>query len=254
MKTYLIKLRCILPTFLIVTLGTVAGIAFIRWLFSIRFSILDIKEEVWTLWIPLIFPWIPTTLWLRQRFRILIFKGNKGPFFFQIISWGVMAAMLFISQDYLTTATGKLEVLSNIKEIDKKEKVRYYKLTNFSVAPYYGGSYTDFRTSGKYNQYLNFNIYFVVPILSDTAEKIIDIPKYWYGVKYQKQISNKITDEEKEKKYQVFYSDCIQKMNNYDFHSLDHFERKPTSDDKQHFLKAIESRTKQAPNESFIVL
>ncbi len=162
--------------------------------------------------------------------------------------------MLFVSQAYLTTVTGKLQQLSNIKEIDKVENSRYYKLDNFSVATYFGGTYTDFRTSGKYNQDLNFDVYFVTPILSDTSERINDIPRFWYGVKYHEQISNKISDEEKESKYQVFYNSCIQEMNRYDFHSLDHFERKPNSDARVNYLKAIEARTKQTADGSFIVL
>lgn len=257
METYILKLKHILPTFLAVTFGTVFGLAFLRWLLCIQFSLLEIKEEIWVLWLPLIFPWIPITLWLRQRFRILTVKKgdtDKVRFFFQIISWGVMTAMLFVSQAYLTTATGKLKELSTISDIDKTEKARYYKLTDFVVAPYFGGSYTDFRTSGKYNQYLNFDVYFVTPILKDSTEIIKNIPKYWYGVKFKEQISNKISNEEKEKKYQAFYNDCIEKMNKYEFHSLDHFERKPTSDDRQNFLKAIEARTKQIADHNFIVL
>lgn len=257
METYISKLKHILPTFLAVTFGTVFGLAFLRWLLCIQFSLLDIKEEIWVLWLPLIFPWIPITLWLRQRFRVLTVKKgdtDKARFFFQIISWGVMTAMLFVSQAYLTTATGKLETISSIKEIDKVEKARYYKLTNFSVATYFGGTYTDFRTSGKYNQYLNFDIFFVTPIIADTSEHITDIPKHWYGVKYKEQISNKISNEEKDRKYKEFYDECIQKMNNYNFHSLDHFERKPKSDDRINFLKAIEARTNQPTDESFIVL
>jgi rhomboid protease GluP len=257
LETYILKLKHILPTFLAVTFGTVFGLAFFRWLLCIQFSLLDIKEEIWVLWLPLIFPWIPITFWLRQRFRILTVKKgdtDKARFFFQIISWGVMTAMLFVSQAYLTTATGKLKELSTISDIDKTEKARYYKLTDFVVSPYFGGSYTDFRTSGKYNQYLNFDVYFVTPILKDSTEIIKNIPKYWYGVKFKEQISNKISNEEKEKKYQAFYNDCIEKMNKYEFHSLDHFERKPTSDDRQNFLKAIEARTKQTADDNFIVL
>ena len=126
-----------------------------------------------------------------------------------MISWGVMTAMLLVSQAYLTTATGKLQTLSTINDIDKVEKSRYYKLTNFAVAPYYAGAYTAFRTSGKYNQYLNFNVFFVTPILSDTAEPINSIPKHWYGIKYHEQISNKISNEEKNEKYKTFYDECV---------------------------------------------
>ena len=255
-NTYPAKLKHIIPTFFIVVFSTVIGLAFFRWLFCIKFSILEIKEEIWVLWIPIIFPWIPITLWLRQRFRILTFKKeeDKRRFLFQIISWGVLTAMLFVSQAYLTTATGKLQTLSTINDIDKVGKSRYYKLTNFTVVPYYGGAYTDFRTSGKYNQYLNFDIFFVTPILNYTTERISSIPKHWYGVKYHEQISNKISNEEKDEKYKTFYDECVKKLKEYDFHSLDYFERKPKSDDRIHFLKAIEAKTKQSTNESYTVL
>ena len=256
METYIAKLKHILPTFLTVTFGTVIALGLIRWLFCLQFSIIDVQEEVWTLWLPLIFPWIPITLWLRQRFRALTFKGDadKGQFFFQVLSWGVMMAMLMVSQAYLTTATGRLQVLSTIGDMAKAEKARYYKLTNFSVAPHFGGTYTDFRHSGKYNQYLNFNTYFVIPILKDTSEKITGIPKYWYGLKFNEQINSKISAEEKEIKYQVFYEECVDKINKYDFHRLDHFERKPASEDRQNYLKAIEERTKQTASDNLIVL
>ncbi|MDB5200634.1 MAG: hypothetical protein JWQ27_43 [Ferruginibacter sp.] len=255
-NTYTAKLKHIVPTFLSVTFSSVIGLALFRWRFCIQFLLLDIKEEIWILWIPLIFPWIPITLWLRQRFRVLTFKKEeyRRRFLFQMISWAVMTAMLFVSQAYLTTATGKLQTLSSIKDIDKVEKARYYKFSNFTVAPYYAGAYTDFRTSGKYNQDLNFDIFFVTPILSDTTEQVSSTPKHWYGVKYHEQISNKISDEEKDEKYNTFYNECVEKWNGYDYHSLDHFERKPKSDDRIHFLKAVEARTKQPTDESYIVL
>jgi len=256
LETYIKKLKHILPTFLIIAISTIVGLLLFRWLFAIQFSIIDIKEEVWNLWLPITLPWIPLVIWLRPRLRILTFKNDNdnGRFFFQFISAGTIIACLIASQNYLTTATGKLQQLSSIKEIDKVEKSRYYKLNNFSVATYFGGTYTDFRTSGKHNQYLNFDVYFVTPILSDTSERINDIPKFWYGVKYHEQISNKISDEEKESNYQAFYNSCIQKMNRYNFHSLDHFERIPNSDARVNYLKAIEARTKQTADDSFIVL
>lgn len=255
MESYLNKIRHILPTLLIVAFGTVIGVSLVRWILCIQFSLLNLKEEIWNLWIPLILPWIPITIWLRPRFRVLIFKKetDNRRFMFQVISWGMMTAMLFVSQAYLTTATGKLESIKNIHQIDKTETARYYKKDKFAVAPYYGGSYTDFRTSGKYNQDLNFDVFFVTPILKDTSEIISNTPRYWYGVKYHKQISNKISNEKKEQEYQAFYDECLQKINSYNFYSLDHFERKPNSDDLQNFLKAIEVRTNQK-SDDYVVL
>jgi rhomboid protease GluP len=253
---YSAKLRHIIPTFLIIAFSTVLGLALLRWLLCIQFSILEIKEEVWVLWLPLILPWIPITLWMRQRLRVLTFKKeeDKRRFFYQIICWLTLTPMLLVSQAYITTATGKLQILSNVNDIDHVAKARYYKLAKFEVAPDYGGVYTYFNTSGKYNQDLNFDIFFVAPIVHDTAERMNPIPKHWYGVKYHQQISNRLSSEEKDEKYKAFYSECVEKMNAYDFQALDHFERMPASADQGHFLKAIEARTKQPVDASYAIL
>ncbi|ESU23707.1 hypothetical protein FEDK69T_11110 [Flavobacterium enshiense DK69] len=255
MTNYINKLKHIVPTFLIISLGSVIGVLLFRWLFCVQFPIIDIKEEVWEFWIPIILPWIVMTLWFRQRLRVLTFKrdNDKGRVFFQFIAWLSMFAMLAISQNYLTTASGKLKTIESIDDIDKVEKSRYYKLNNFIVATYFGGTYTDFRTSGKYNQHLNFDIFFITPIVPDST-MIQSVPKKWYGVKFQKQINNRISNEEKERKYKDFFSECVQKMKSYNFHSLDHFERIPTSDDRENYLKAIEARTKEKADDSFVIL
>lgn len=256
-ETYIKKLKHILPTFFAVTFGTIIGLGFIRWLFCIQFSIIDIDEQAWTTWIPILFPWIPITIWVRKRFRALTFikDSGMGRFAFLIISWSIISLMLSISQDYLTSATGKLKILYNINDIETTETARYYKLANFSVAPYLGSTYTVLRKKGKTNQLLEFNIYFVSPIFYKKSTAITEIPKYWYGVKFKKQINIRmISYKEKVEKYKAFYNECIGKMNKYQFHLSDYFERIPASDDKQYFLKAIEVRTKQPTDYSFIIL
>ena len=252
---YFSALRHIIPTFLVIALCTILGLAFTRWLVTIQYDIVNIKEEFWTIWIPLGLPWIPILIWLRPRFRVLLFRPSfDGNFFFQFISAGTITACLLVSQNYLTTSTGKLQQLSNINEIDKVEKARYYKLNKFTVAPFYGTSYTDFRTSGKYNETLNINIYFAAPILVDSTQRIENTPKQWYGVKYKEHISNKLSDDEKERLYKVFFGECVQKMNHYNYYDLDHFERTPTSDHKKCYLKAIENRINKPTDNTFIVL
>lgn len=256
METYQKKLNHILPSFLTVTFSTVVGIALLRWIVSIQFPLIDIKEEVWEIWIPLVFPWIPILIWLRPRFRVLTFKKetDNRRFFFQMISWGVMTAMLIVSQNYLTTATGELQVLKNIKEIDQFKKARYYRIDDFEVALDYGGSHTDFRTSGKYNNYLNFDIYFVCPILKSSSEELSNAMYNWYGIKYHEQVSNRLSPEEKESKYDAFYKDCVKKVEAFKFKQLDHFERQPTSDDKLNYFKAIQARIIEEPDDRYNIL
>jgi len=251
---YFSVIKHIIPTFLIIAVCTIFGLAFSRWLLTIQYEIINIKEEFWTLWLPFGLPWIPILIWLRPRFRVLLFRSSfDGSFFFHIISAGTITACMLLSQSYITTSTGKLKQLSTINEINKVEKVRYYRLSSFTVAPYFGGSYTDFRTSGKYNETLNINIFFAAPILVVNT-RFEDMHKQWYGVKFKDHISNKLGNEEKERLYKVFFNECLQKMNHYNYYDFDHFERIPTSDDKEQFLRAIEYRTNQPTDNSFVIL
>lgn len=196
---YKAKLRHILPTFFVIAFTLIIGLLVFRLFFAIKYEIIDINEESWEVWLPMGLPWIPILIWLRPRFRVLIFKNDydKGRFFLQLISALTITACMMVSQSYLTTATGKLEKLKNINEISVKEKVRYYKIANFKVNPNYRSSYTNVETSGKYNQHLNFNIYFILPIFTDSVEKVPYNQKYWYGIKFQEQISNRISEKEK---------------------------------------------------------
>jgi rhomboid protease GluP len=256
LESYLLKLKHILPAFVVVTFGTVIGFGLLRWLLCLRFSIVDIREDVWAFWLPLVLPWLPIRMWLRLRFRKLTFKveNERSRFFYHFISWGTISVMLFISQAYITTATGSLETLVNINDIEKTAPARYYKVENFSVAPYYGGTYAEVNKSGKYGEDLHFNVYFVTPIVSDTSERISRIPKSWYAVNFSKRTSNWTSRVEKEKRYRIFFYECLAKMNKYDFQSLDHFERIPASELKENYLKAIQSRVKQPTINDFIVL
>ena len=255
MNTYLAKLKHIVPCFLIISIGNVIGLGLFRWLFSIQFQIININEEVWDFIIPIALPLITILIWLRPRFRILTFKDNSnGRFGFQLISLFALIPVMMISQAYLSSATGKLVHLFSVDQINSIDKARYYKLDKFAVATHFGGAYTDFRTSGKYNQHLNFDIYFVTPILLDSVKQLQSIPQFWYGVKYTKEISNRKSAKEKEEIYNAFYEESLSKMIKYPFYFLDHFERTPKSNDFKNYLRAIESSIKQNASSDFIIL
>lgn len=244
-----------MPTFIKIALGSIISFALIRWI-NVEFNIVDVKEMIWELLIPLTFPWIPIKLWLRQRLRILNFKKEKERrrLGFQVIAWICIVICMAISQAYLTTATGKLAVLKNIDEIAFKEKVRYYKIKTFAIDTTYGGNYTDFYTSGKHKEILHFNSYFVAPITNPHALSVAIEKKYWYGIAYQHQISNRLGSKVKEEEFKTFYNSCLAKLKVYNFYDLDHFERVPTSDEKDNYFEAIKTRTYKAPDSRYIVL
>jgi rhomboid protease GluP len=246
MNAYSIKVRHIMPTFFFVTLGTLIVLAFIRYFLAIEVELLNFKREVWEIWIPIVLPWIPITIWLRPKFRILIFRkdSDRKQFLFQYLTWLTMAASLVISQMYISTASGTLQQVADVEELDQKNATRYYQISSFQVLTSLGASSTDVRASGKHNQYLNIHIYFAYPILTDTLSYQSGSFKYWYGISFKKQISNRLSMEEKEREYNSFYSECVGKMIQYAFHDLTYFERLPNTEDRDGFLKAVRTRTK----------
>jgi len=201
----------------------------------------------------MILPWIPITIWLRKKLRILNFKDNdRGRFFFQFICWVTTTAMGITLQSYLSTASGKLTELNSISDINKYEKARYYTLANYEVSRYYNGAYTEFRTSGRYGKDLNMTVFFVAPIHSTGI--IPGLNKYWYGISYKKQISNNLSQERKDEAYNTFYAACLAEWKAHDFYTLNHFERIPTSENRKNFLKAVSVVTEHPTDDSYIIL
>jgi rhomboid protease GluP len=254
MHTYLLKVKHILPTFLIITLSSILGLVLIHWAVSIQFDLVDLPEEVWEIWLPIAIPCLAVLIWLRPRLWILTYQNNNGRFVFQLLAAGSLVAPMMITQSYLTTAAGKLENVATVEKIGTAKKARYYSIQQFHVVSDYGGAYTDVRATGRYNQYLALTTYFVYPIVTDTSRKMTQTNLYWHGVKFEKQISNETNEQENEIQYEAFYQECLSKMDTFSFHSLAYFERVPKSDERAGFMKAIEVRTKLAADENTVIL
>ena len=100
---------------------------------------------------------------------------------------------MIISQNYLTTASGTIQNISNAAELDKKDATRYYYINSFQALSSNGALYADVRASGKHNQYLDIHFYFACPLVEDSLVSQSGPFKYWYGVSFKKQISNRLS-------------------------------------------------------------
>lgn len=250
MKNYSIKFKHIVPTFIYVAFGTTITTLLFRWVFTINSEILPIKEDIFNIWLPLILPWIPITIWLRPKLRILKSKDpDRLSISYQMIVWGTMAAMMIVSNGYLKTATGKLAELDSIEQSSDLD-TRFIKLQNIELNRKLASAHTEFRASGKYNQHLNFDSYFVYPF---TAQDRNGKHRYWYGVKIEEQISNKIEPEEKERKYQAFFQKAVKDFKAYKFSKPDYFEVLPHSDDREGFLNAVKRQEQFASPQPVII-
>jgi rhomboid protease GluP len=256
MKDFSKKIAFILPTFLAIAVGSVVGLLLIRWLFSIQFQWLDLSTEVWDIFIPLLFPWIPMLIWLRSKLRSLQFKGSNsnGRMLFMVISWLTITATMIFSQQYLVSSTAKLLTLESVDQIIPSRKNEYYKIEKFYVDVGLAANISDFEVSGKHNENFNMNIYFVAPIINYETEEYNEPPKVWYGVNFHKRISNRLSPEEKENAFRTYFQECTSIMNNTDIYDLEYFKPIPKSKDKANFLAAVEVRLNQPTDENYVIL
>jgi rhomboid protease GluP len=252
MTPYAAKFRYLVPYFLILTLATIFGALAVRWVFTIQWPILDLKQEVWEIWIPIALPWIPILALLRNRLKILSFENTNGPFLFQILAWASMTLPMVISQLYFTTASSDLRTLSALEEIHQYPTDRYFDYKKFDINPD-GGAHSTFRVKGRYDDRLAIDVYFVFAI-EDTTSQSKEPSDFWYGISYSKEISNKLSDEEKQTLYEAFYNESAAKLDSVRFHDLLYFERVPNSDDRDGYFKAIEQLTKKAVSKQATVL
>jgi len=255
-KAYLIKVKHIVLPYLLLSFLTVISLISLRWLLFIKYPILDVREEIWNFWIPLIFPGIPLLIWIRPRLRVLQFKAKVEDcrFWLLLILWLTLTGMLYFSQNLLTTATGKLVVVNNVNEINFKNKVRYYKIKRFVVDHKYGTSYTDISVSGKYKSDFNIHLYFAAPITVPSQKRKNIVPKYWYGMEFQKTIDNRLSAAAKDIMYKEYFKECVARLSVDKYTQVDHFERLPRSSLKTNLVRAITSEFNQVPNAYYEIL
>jgi len=242
MSNYSIKYRHIFPTFLWVTLGFVLILSAARYFLAIRSEIVHFKLEVWEIVFPVFLPWIPILIWLRPRLRILYFKdedSNRGrnQLMFHSVTWATVLATAMISQSYMTSATGSLQHLSTLSDAHTSKLSHYYQIQNFAIRRDYESSYSQMKTSGRRNQTLTITFYFVWPMVDSNSSD----HKYWYGLKFEEQMSSRLGAEQEQERYRLFHARCLWDLSNYNFHAVEYFERLPNGAERDQFLKAVEA-------------
>lgn len=214
---------------MLIALGTVGFILLIRWFLTF---LLPVKEEVFHIWLPLALPWVPIIIWLLPRTKILKYEKGDASMLIQIVAWLTITGMSFAANQYFKTASATISKLESIQEL--KSKPDYLSLKRIELDTFNIHSYTNFSTSGRYNDDFNIDIYFAAPFKNDQ-----NVNKYWYGVKFHEEISNWKSKSEKEEYYKWFHNQCIQELNLVDFENVDYYEMLRHSDKRNLFLKAI---------------
>lgn len=233
------KLKKIYLPFLLIAIGFIAVYTFLDWLLFIKIGI-SVKEDILKFWLPASLPWIPILIWLRPRIHLLSIKKDNGHFGFQAIATIAIIATTMVAQSYLFTATGKLTELDNIDQISQFEKSKYYTVKEYYIDKQHISGQNTVTVTGKHNENLNMDIYVVMPILQNAADTLnAKNTGYWLGKKYHDQISNRLSDQEKEDEYENFATRSQREFEETNFFQFIYLERVGNTDDGDEYNNAL---------------
>ena len=233
------KIKLIFKPFLLIAICFIATYTFLHWALFIKAGI-PLKEEIVKFWLPFGLPFIPVLIWLRPRIKLLSFKNENASFGYQFLAVMAIAIPTIIAQEYLITATGKLTTVDNISQIDKAEKTKYYSLKNFYIDKQHIAVRNTATVTGKHNTEFNMLIYVALPIFQNITDTSKTESKYWLGKKYNEQISNSLSDQEKDAKFKIFAEQKQKEFEETDFKNFKYLEVIGNTEDHDEFNKAIE--------------
>lgn len=251
------KLSLIYKPFLIIAVCIIAGYSFLNWLVFIKIKAFSLNEEIIKLWIPMALPWIPLVIWLRPRIKLLNLKTTRKsdfPSLYVMMAGFAIALPTIIAQFYIETASGTLTNLENISKIELMPETKYYSLQNFYIDKANPGVQSSLSTSGRYNEDLNMDLYIVLPIVTSQNNTDPSNCKGWYGIKYHKQISNRLSDEEKDTAYNRFIAESQAQFDTTDVNRFVYLDRIGNTDDHTEYNTAIKNNKLYASKSTIVLI
>ncbi|WP_312823504.1 rhomboid family intramembrane serine protease [Epilithonimonas sp.] len=244
MKDYFKKVKSILPVLLLAIFVSTFICFILRYFFEYKFEI-DIKLISWEFFIPLVVS-IVSIILIRKKFIVLQFKDKtKDNFFYILLSWVLILALLVNSQMFFTKYFYKSITINNVSEIKFDHNISTYNIKKLYVAESLAKGDLQTKVVGKNGDKLKMQIFFIAPILTDSMSNNNN-SKVWYSEIRDTTISYSLPKEKKEFAFKTFYKNTVDYFTNKNFSKVHNFEKLFESDEKQNFDKLIGNQDKSA--------
>lgn len=255
MQHYLKKVYHILPMFLLAVFLCVSLLGISRYLLVFEFQILDFKDEVWDLYLPMILSVISLIL-MRKRIGVLRHANpDKDNFIYFVILGIALCGALVSSQFYYKIRFSQNQTIPDVHQISADKNVNRIKINSYFVDEAYLSSQFTRDVTGKYGQDLNFHFYFVAAILKDSLEEPKnDLPEVWFANHFSKTISNSLSDEKKRIEFNNFREKCYYDLEHFNFYNNAYFIKVPNSDEKEVYERLILNVVDNPQNREVIFL
>ncbi|MFK8007342.1 MAG: rhomboid family intramembrane serine protease [Saprospiraceae bacterium] len=235
--------------FVIVTLVTIIGYSIIRWFLEVKLGFLPIQDTWLNFMFPLFFSYLTVSIWLNKRIQILDIQNKKKDhsFNYKLAMVVFIAIPFMISQNYISSASYDLNHLDSPTEIHHLKNEKFFKINQFKIDQQKCISYVTSTITGKYNDNLNFKLYYVCPFEETN-------PSIFYGIKYFKQVDNDLTKIQKQAEYESFLAKSKTKFAQVDFQKVDYFKKESYSNSLKNYKAAILKKDPNINLENQIIL
>lgn len=223
------------------------------WLFYIHLDIIPLKENVVQYWIPVGLSSACVLLFIRPRVHLLKLDKDNGrirPLYYMIAA-AVFCIPAIISTNYLDSATGRLTFLHSIKEISQRSPTKYYKVDSYVLKRDDIGIESVMSYSGKRNQYLDLDIYIAIPFTADLQDT--QSPAAFLSVHYHRQVSGKLSEEERRKAWNSFWEESFGKFDSLPI-QFTYLEKIGNNKDRDRFQDAARKSDLYQPGATTIIL
>ncbi len=203
-------------------------------------------DNVVNLVLPLVLPWIPVLVWLLPRTRIVALKdgSDKPRFAVQTVAAIAMYFPMFVAQEYIVTATGRLTPLDDVAGIAQRAPTRYYALKHYFVYKDGAGGHSSAAVSGKNGQDLNYYFELVLPIVRSETDTARAACTEWLGISYDTTIRSSLSGAEKDSCWNAFMQHVERSFEGHDFQAFTYLQRAGNDRAYRMFRKALEKSPK----------
>lgn len=235
------KLSILFVPFIGFLLLLVGGYTFLNWLLLVKLQVFEVNEIIIAFAAPTVFAGV-ASLVLRLRVKMLNLHKANGNWldFYTFILWMALTWPTIIAQHYMQTVTGTLTPLNSITEIATHSS-RYYTVNSIYTDKSTVGVHTAFEVSGRYNEHFDMRIFLAVPVFDLKSYTQGKAPAAWLGVKYNKQISNRLEPSEKEAAFKAFAGECQAVFDTVDLNRFVYLDKITPSDNLTGFREAVKS-------------
>lgn len=228
----------LLPTLLIVLLSS---LGYVTLAFTARyFGILNlIDNTILFVYAPTIFSAFITYVWIKPLAE-LILPGKlilRVSYYWLVVSLVFMTTSLAFSFSVFRTMSGNKIKVSNPEFVEKNLDNDYFEIENFKANKELAKTYADRHVGGKRNQKLYLRVYFAIPMSETEGNPSRSV---WLGIEYRETISNSLSEDEKQSRYEKFFDNSEADFNQTDFSKVIYFEKVSASEKLNSLRKTIE--------------